>query len=172
VVLKSLDEPDVTKPGRGTPSVKEMHEKYKVAFAKFIKDESIQMTADARRKLDDAIEKEVTRLSQGKEVGSNITNVADSLAKIAMSALPEGNLLERGRKIKMRNSFRDVLRSEFVALSKPPPRLTVLVKTSEIKEAGPSDIVAKFHLKITEGGFEWSSSETAEGEKNVKLVPE
>ncbi len=172
VVIKSMEEPDPEKPGRGIPTIKEMHEKFKEVITKFLKDESLDLKPDARKKLDDSIEKEVTRLSQVKDTASNISRVADSFARISTSFLSPGVPPIRPRKENIHNSIRNLLRFEFLKLSKAPPRLEVLVRTTEIKEAGPNDIITRLHLKISEDGFEWSSSETPEGERIDKLIPE
>lgn len=172
VVIKSMEEPDPEKPGRGTPTIREMHEKFKEVITKFLKDEELELKPDAKKKLDDSIEKEVARFSRLKDSASAISRVADSFARISYSHLTPGIPPTRSKKENIHNSIRNLLRLEFLNLSKAPPRLQVLVRTTEIKEAGPNDIITRLHLKINEDGFEWSSSETAEGERIDKLVSE
>ena len=58
-----------------------------------------------------------------------------------------------------------------IGLRRPTARLDVLATTAEIKEAGPSETITRFHLKITEDAFEWTTIESESG-KEDRLVSE
>jgi hypothetical protein len=54
---------------------------------------------------------------------------------------------------------------------KQPPRLNVMATTAELREAGPSDLLARLSFTITEEGVEWTVTES-QGKKQERLVPE
>ena len=78
---------------------------------------------------------------------------------------------DAARMTKFETELKEIVRLEFLKLRKPPPRLTVLVTTSEIREAGPSEVITRIRLKISEHGMEWTTVES-EGRSQDRLGPE
>ena len=64
--------------------------------------------------------------------------------------------------------LREASRIEFLKLRTPPPRLTVLVTTAEIQEAGNAENLTRLHLKVSEAGMEWTMIES-EGVQRDRL---
>jgi hypothetical protein len=170
VVIKQMEEPDNEQVPRGAPLLKEMKEKFDEVLSRFVKDESIELKKETKKRLDLSIEKRIGELSQPKEVAININQVAEGLSDIVSSILSEpGGPVEDSNRQKIRDSLKDISRFEFLKLSKPPRRLQVLVKTSEIKEAGPNDVITRLHLKVNEEAFEWTTTESG-GKRKDRLV--
>ncbi|SRR5258706_1472140 len=169
VVVKTMEEEQPGQPARGAPSLKEMRNKFSDVLSKYIKDESVKINPEQRKKLDNLVEKKITEFVKPNEVAVNINQVADGLASLAASAI-SGEDSSKQEKIK--GVIKNTLRVEFLNLSKPPARLKVLVATSEIREAGPSEIITRLHLKLNEESFEWTATEASDGTKRDKLVPE
>ena len=63
-------------------------------------------------------------------------------------------------------------RREFLKIRRPPPRLTALITTSEVREAGPSEVIVRLKLKVSEQSIEWTMTESADGSTQERLVPE
>jgi len=52
-----------------------------------------------------------------------------------------------------------------------PANIRVLANTAEIREAGPTNVLAMFHLSIKEEAYEWATMES-DGNIEQRLVPE
>jgi hypothetical protein len=172
VVIQNVEQPPNGLSAMGAPLVKEMHDKFNEILIKFLKDESIELKQTEKKKLDKSIEKSILELSHYEGLASNINQVADILSDIVSGALTEPNgPVHKLKREELRDSIKNISRVEFLKLSKPPARLKVLINTSEIKEAGPSDVITRLHLKVNEEAFEWTKIEL-EGKTKDRLVPE
>lgn len=72
---------------------------------------------------------------------------------------------------KMSRDINMDLRTRLASIRPPPPRLQVLVNSSQIKEAGPKEIITTLKFVINEDAMEWASHQTDTGEIE-QLVPE
>lgn len=72
---------------------------------------------------------------------------------------------------KISRDIKTDLRARLASIRPPPPRLQVLVNTSQIKEAGPKEIITMLKFVINEDAMEWTSHETDTGVVE-QLVPE
>ena len=72
---------------------------------------------------------------------------------------------------RLETELRETTRLEFLKRRPPPPRLNVLATTQEIREAGPSEVITRIRLKVTEQAMEWTSIES-DGQTQERLVPE
>ena len=170
VIVKAMEEEQPGQPPRGAPVLKEMQNKFASLLDNYIAQESIRLTSAERKNLNSAVEKTFAEFGQPREIAVNIRKVADRVSDVVASALPEQS--GASNKAKVRDDLKTRSQLEFLNLSKPPPRLKVLVATSEIREAGPTDIITRLHLKINEEAFEWTTVENSNGEKNEKLISE
>lgn len=73
---------------------------------------------------------------------------------------------------KISSDIRTDLRARLASIRPPPPRLQVLVNTSQIKEAGPKEAVTLLKFVINEDAMEWTAYEESTGEVKEQLVPE
>lgn len=172
VVIKQVEEQPAGEPPRGTPPLEEMRKTFDAVVAKGLSDERIRPTAQHTKKLQSALDQKMASLAQPAAVAVDVNRVADELASTASQALTEsGGPVDPARRQEVEEKLKAATRLEFLKLRKPPPRLQVLVTTSEIREAGPSEIITRISLKITEEAFEWTTIES-EGRRQDRLVIE
>jgi hypothetical protein len=79
--------------------------------------------------------------------------------------------VEPARLEEFAREFSAELHAEFLSRRKPPPRLHVLVTTSELREAGPPELLPRLRMTISEEAVEWTIVDT-EGKPSARLVPE
>ncbi len=122
-----------------------------------------------------ALEARLDAHAQPSEAAVDVNRIADDFVEVTAKILgekrlegPLGGALTNASLV---NELKEAARLAFVKLRSAPPRLTVAVTTSEIREAGPSEILTRLRLKISEQGLEWTSIES-EGGRRDRLVPE
>lgn len=170
VVIKNLKESDSEKPPRGTPSLAESRAVFNKVLAKTLKEENIRLSSTQNRTLKKTLDRKAVSLTQPKEVSVDLNRVAKEFSSTAAKSLASKGM-DAETKEALENKINELARVEFLNIRKEPSRLQVLVNTSQIREAGPADIITKFRLKITEEAFEWTSVES-EGKKEDRLVIE
>ena len=109
------------------------------------------------------------------EVAVDTHEIAEALSRevvkhIATLKKPRGEK-ETARLRDIEKSLIATARMEFLKLRPPPPRVSVLVTTQEIREAGGSENLTILKLKISEDAFEWVAIDK-DGETVNRLVPE
>ncbi|HBI04726.1 MAG TPA: hypothetical protein DDY49_11940 [Paenibacillaceae bacterium] len=104
-----------------------------------------------------------------------ITHLADKLVSSIRSELSQLTPLEqKDNKEKIEQVSQELkqqLYSEFSKYLHDQPRLNVTANTSDIKNAGPKDILAYVRITITEEAFEWTAVEE-DNQKTRRLIPE
>jgi hypothetical protein len=109
------------------------------------------------------------------EISVDVHRIADDLSSTALRVV--GELRPTSDTAKpilppvVAAELRDAVRLEFLKLRTPPPRLTVLVTSAEIREAGTTENLTRLRLKVSEQGVEWTTIEL-EGIRRDRLVPE
>jgi len=172
VVVKQMEEQRAGELPRGAPILADMRRAFDKVLTKQLRDERIRLRAEHRTKLKSVLDRKVASLSQPVEIAVDVNRVADELTSAAYSTLTEsGGPVDPARRLKLEKKLKEATRVEFLKLRKPPPRLQVLVTTAEIREAGPSEVITRLHLKITEEAFEWTTIES-EGRTQDRLVIE
>jgi hypothetical protein len=172
VVIKKVDEQSLTDPTRGAPSLVDMRNKFDEVLNRCLKEINISLTTDINAKLKSALDKRISFFSHPKAVSVDVKQYADDLSEVTNKFLIETfGQLEPKKLEQLENLVKNTARIEFLNLRTPPSRLNVLVTTSEIKEAGPNDIITQIHLKITEEAYEWTTIDS-NGQKTNKLVIE
>lgn len=171
VVVKQIAEQTGNTP-RGAPVLSEMRKVFDSTLEKHLSEEGIQLKPVQKRSLKLAIDRKAVLLTQPAEVAVDVNRVADGLANEAYLVLSgTGGPVKPELRSKLEEKLREITRVEFLKLRKPPERLQVLATTSEIREAGPSEVITRLHLKITEESFEWTTIES-NGLKQDRLVTE
>lgn len=172
VVVKQMEEQPEEELPKGAPSLTDMRNMFDTVVGKILVEDSIRLKPDARKRLKLKMDRKIIDLYQPREVAIDTNRVADELSKTASEDLTEtGGLIDPSRQPELEERLKKGARTEFHKLRKPIPRLHVLVTTSEIREAGPSENILRINLKITEEGFEWTTIES-EGKRRDKLVIE
>lgn len=175
VVIKHSEESQKEESPRGGARLPEMRN----AFVKILEPElrkaNIKATSDDKEKIQAALNEKAISLEGLKDVRGDVTTVADDFILavrrvLAEPARPDGPVTH-DLLLNLESALKEKVRVEFLKLRRPPPRLQVLVTSGEIREAGPSNVITQFKLKISEQGFEWTTIES-EGKSNDRLVPE
>jgi hypothetical protein len=171
VAIKSMEEPQEEKAPRGTPTLAETRVVFDKVLATSLSEERIRLTPEQTKTLKTALDKKAVTLAQPAEVAVDVNRVANELASTASKTVVSSAKLDEKTQATLEEKISELARVEFQNLRKPPTRLQVLVNTSEIREAGPNEIITKIHLKITEEAFEWTTIDT-DGKKEDRLVIE
>lgn len=172
VAIKTMDEPQSDKAPRGAPTLAETRIAFDKVLAKTLSEERIRLKPEQTKTLKKALDRKVVYLTQPAEISVDVNRVANELASTAAKTLVSSNVsLDLKTRQNLEEKISELARVEILRLRKQPTRLQVLVNTSEIREAGPSEVITKIHLKITEEAFEWTSIES-DGKKQDRLVVE
>ena len=168
VVVNDIDETPNGDSQHGTPKIEEMRKVFDKVLVSVMRKEKIRITQVLTKKIKTAIDRKVVALTRPNEIALDMNRVAIELTKTVVKVLGE-NIRDDRKKI-FSEKLMDSLRVEFVKLRKTPSRLDVLVRTAEIREAGPSEVITRLHLKISEEGYEWSSIETDDGKEDRLVI--
>lgn len=172
VVVKQMEEERAGELRRGAPVLANMRRAFDKVLTKQLREERIRLRAEHRTKLKSVLDRKVASLSQPAAIAVDVNRVADELTNTASRTLTEpGGPVDPARRPKLEKKLKEAARVEFLKLRKPPPRLQVLVTTGEVREAGPSEVITRLHLKITEEAFEWTTIES-DGREQDRLVIE
>jgi hypothetical protein len=172
VVVKHMEEQPASELRRGAPTLADMKKVFDKQLKKLFSEERISLKPEQEKKLKSMIDKKVVSLTQPIEIAVDVKRVADELSSTASRTLTEpGGPVDPAQQQKLEEKLKEVARVKFLELRKPPTRLQVLVTTAEIREAGPSEVTTRLHLKITEEAFEWTTVESY-GRKQDRLVIE
>ncbi len=172
VVTKQIEEEPADRLPRGAPVLGDMRKAFEKILNTQLSEEQIRLKPEQKSKLKTAIDKKVVSLERPAAIAFSVTRVADVLADTAASTLTEsGGPVDPARRIELEKKLKKAAHVEFLGLSKPPVRLQVLTTTSEIREAGPSEVITHLHLTITEEAFEWTTIES-DGREQDRLVIE
>ena len=174
VVIERLEEPEAGETPRGAPALKELRTAFDRVLKQRLSEEGIRLKPKQERELKAVLDRKTVALTQPMEVSIDSDRVATELSTVAFRTLVELDLerpIDPVRRPKLEEELKADLRVAFLKLRKPPSRLHVLATTAEIREAGPSEVITRLHLKISEEAFEWTTIES-EGQKQNRLVME
>ena len=172
VVVKQMEEERTGELPRGAPILSDMRKAFDKVLTERLSAERVRLKPEQKKKLKSVLDKKAVSLGRPAEIAVGVNRVADELTHTAFLTLTEsGGPVDPARRPEMEEKLKEAARIEFLKMRKPPPRLQVLVTTGEIREAGPSEVVTRLHLKIIEEAVEWTTIES-EGLKQDRLVIE
>lgn len=175
VLIKASEEPRAGESPRGGAPVADMRRKFDEVFAAHLSKAGVALSAADRRKLRAALDERLPVHGVPTETSVDVHRMADDLTSTAIRTLGElGPSLETPEPAippPLAAELKEAVRLEFLKLRTPPPRLTVLVTTAEIREAGAAETLTRLRLKVSEQGVEWTTVES-EGVRRDRLVPE
>ncbi len=168
MVINNMEQPDEN----AKPKMVELKIAYNNLVSAAFKEENIKLSAVQQKRMNEILEKEFERMDKPNELITSLNQVADNFTKATSRGLKELGILTDESKISgFTKKIQTLSRQKFQDFRKPTTRLDALIKTSEIKEAGPKESIAIFRLKIDEEAYEWTTVETDEGTSD-KLVIE
>lgn len=175
VVIKGMEEAKKGESPRGGVVLPAMRKSFDRILALHINSADIKLSATKKRDLNQALNQTIARLVLPPDVSISVTHIADELVLTVIKALGDaerkGGAAESARLAKFADELKAAVRLEFLNLRKAPPRLLVLVTTTELREAGPKELLTHLHLSISEEAFEWTVIES-QGKSHDRLVPE
>ncbi len=175
VVIKQVEDPRPGESPRGGMALADIRKTFDRVLAKQLQQERIHTTPDEREKLRQILDEKIASLGQPTEVAVDVARISDQLTSVTTeflraTAQPRGGV-EPGDIQRFEKALKHAARIELLEARKTPPRLQVLVTTQEIREAGPSEVITRLRLKVSEQGVEWTTVE-ADGRTQDRLVPE
>jgi hypothetical protein len=170
IVIEEMEEQGTGELPRGTPTVPDMRKKFDGILVNYLKEENISLSSADKKKLNKEFDKLEGDLEQPREITVDSHRVADKLVSKTSRLLTKSGLSEP-ELLKIEEKLKHTARVEFLNLRKPPRRLKGLFTTTEVREAGSKDVIARFHLTISEEGVEMVTFES-DGKKESKLVIE
>jgi hypothetical protein len=170
VVLQDLDGDPAD--GRKQPSVDAVMKKFQGALDTTLREANVTLKPEQKKRVQAAVQKQLPSLMGPSEISADMMAVADGAARIAIEILAaaRGPVTAEQRKL-VEKKLRDASRMEFLKLRGSPPRLRASVKTADVREAGPGEVVTRVRLKISEEAIEWTSIDD-DGETPNRLVME
>lgn len=174
VIISKMDDLGVD-PTPRVSNLPEIRKSFDAIVLKMLKSESIRITPANTKMLKAVIDVEIKKIDKPVDVSIDTHLIAEKLSKITSDSIkqfgyhtgPDGNV----RNKQFNTELKQAALHEFQKFYKPLPRLHTLIKTAEIREAGPSENITRIHMKVSEEGFELIKEET-EGQSHDRLVPE
>jgi len=175
VVIKQMDEPRAGESTRGGVDLKTLRKAFDTALALQLRKSQIKLSAEQSKSVQALIDAAASDEDLPHEIAVDTHRVADRFSDAVSTALaatvpPENS--ERMEQIRTLGAeLKTSVRLAFLKTRVPPPRLSTLVTTQDIREAGSGENVTRLKLKITEESVEWTMVES-DGQMQGRLVPE
>jgi hypothetical protein len=172
VVLASEDPREDESP-RGGYSLQQLRARFEEVLDAQLASDGIALSAAHRRQLNAALDQTIEEQVNSPESSPDVYRIADALTGTALTTIVELRP-ERDRPLflpEFGQRMKGAVRRAFLRERTTPPRLSVLVTTAEIREAGGSEVLTHLSLRVTEEGLEWTTIQSESGEYD-RLVPE
>ena len=154
------------------PDIKDLKLAFTKSFAQVIKEQKIRLTKEQLKKISLVINKGLEQNYKPDEVAFNARVLADRLSIITAKTISRvGGIRDTAIISGLKTKLESLSRKQFLSIKTFPPRLQVMVTSSEIREVGSKENLTVLRLKISEEAYEWTSIETEDGTKQ-KLVIE
>lgn len=172
VVIQNMEEPVKGESPRGTTDIKVLRKEFDGVLSETLKKEGIKLNQEQLKSIKTLLDKDSETFKQPQETANNVNYIADYFARTVTQAINKMGIESDSRKtVNLEIKLKTSGRLKFQNLRTLPPRLSVLVRTAEVKEAGSKENITMLRLKLGEEAFEWSTIDTEEGPKD-KLVIE
>lgn len=175
VGIKEMAEATGGESPRGGVALPVLRERFGELLDLHLERAKVKLSDTERASLDQALDQTVSRAANSPYVSIGVMHTADELVGTAVKAIGESkrarSSVDSSRLDKLADELKAATRLEFLNLREAPPRLSVLVTTAELREAGPRELLTQLHLSISEEALEWSVIES-HGKSNARLVPE
>lgn len=174
-LIKATEEPRAGESTRGGVVPAVMGQRFDQVLETQLTKAGISLSPANRETLRAALNARLSLTQQPTEVSVDVHRLADDLTSTALRVV--GELQPRSETAgptispAIAAELKETARVEFLKLRTPPPRLTVLVTSAEIRESGTAENVTRLRLKVSEQGVEWTTIES-NGIQHDRLVPE
>lgn len=175
VVIKQMDEPSPGTSTRGGVDLKTLRKAFDNTLALQLSRSRIKLSAEQTKNMQALIDAAASDEDLPHEIAVDTNRVADRFSDVASKVLTATVPSENSDKLeqirKLTAELRTGVRLAFLKTRVPPPRLSTLVTTQDIREAGAGENVTRLKLKITEESVEWTMVES-DGQMQGRLIPE
>lgn len=175
ILIKAVEAPRDGESARGGVKLSEISRKFDEVLSVNLSKAGIELSPTNQKTLRKELDKRLKQTQVPAEILIDVFRVADDLTSTALRVIGELRRESSTTKIvispRSADELKEAVRLEFLKLRTLPPRLTVLVTSAEIREAGTSENVTRLRLKVSEQGFEWKTVEL-EGVQHDRLIPE
>lgn len=168
VVINELEKPNTGGSG-AAPSITELRKVFDTVFTTRLKEEKIELTAANKTKLKQILDRTTLNLTKPSEIEMDMNRVATEFSNVTIKALAE--VIEPKKLAVLEETLKETVRVEFLQHRVVLPRLNALITTAEVREAGPSEVITRLHLKVVEEAFEWTTV-GSDDEQRDRLVIE
>jgi hypothetical protein len=163
-----------TEPGvspKLNPDIKDLKLAFTKSMSMVVKELKIKLTKEQIKKITLIINKDLEDNYNPDEPDFNARSLADRLTKIStISARRIGGIRDAAIISGFKTKLESLSRKQFLSIKTFPPRLQVLVTSSDIREVGSKENLTIFRLKISEEAYEWTSIETEDGTKRQLVI--
>jgi hypothetical protein len=169
VLIKASEDLKSESSARGGVKIEDVSRRFISVLTSQLSEENITLSTAEHKNLRLEITKRLASFKIPAEISIDVLRIADDLTATAARVIPDLAQIDYSQNIL--SKLRENARLELLRLRAQPPRLSVIVTSGEIREAGNSENVARFKLKISEQGFEWKTIEL-NGIQQDRLIPE
>lgn len=175
VLIRESEEPREGETTRGGTRLEDLRPTFDELLNARLLRAGVTLSGAERKRLGAALDEQIQVQEQPIETSVDVNRVAAELTSVSvrfieeMRATPE--LEEPALPVSFGEELETAVRLAFLKLRTPPPRLSVMVTTAEIREVGNEEAVTRLRLRVSEEGLEWTSIES-EGVWRDRLVPE
>lgn len=175
VLVQAAEEPRAGETTRGGVQLAAVSEKFGELLDQHVAGASISLSEEERQRVAAAVDERLSVQALPAEASVDVGRLADDFTATALRTIEElkgpSETGEPAVPPDLAAQLREAVRLEFLKLRTPPPRLTVLVTSAEIREAATSENVTRIRLKVSEQALEWTTVDSETGGRDF-LVPE
>lgn len=171
VLVDTVEEPPAGEPPRGRGAVPDLRKKFDEVLSEHLARSNVSLTPADRAKLATALDSRLPQHQLPAEVSVGVLRLADDLSAAATKAIEEANPGTPATEPARVNDLKEAARAALLQVPRQPPRVRVLVTSSQIRESATAENLTKLRVKISEQGVEWATVGVG-GERQDKLVPE
>jgi hypothetical protein len=175
VLVKSSEPPRAGESPRGGAPIDKVKSRFDEVFSTYLARAGIALTPSDKKKLRTALDEQLAQHAEPTETGVDVRRLGDDLTSAALRTVELLGRAGEGRDVglpaALADELKETVRVELVKLRTLPPRLTVLVTSAELREAGTGENITRLRLKVAEQGVEWTTIES-NGQTRDRLVPE
>jgi hypothetical protein len=171
VLVDDVEDLRAGESARGSAAVPDLRKKFDDVLGAHLARSGISLAPADATKLTAALDSRLLQHDLPAEVSVGVLRLADDLSAAAVKAIEDARpglpAIEPDRV----KELKEAARAALLQVPRPPPRVRVLVTSSQIRESATADNLTKLRVKISEQGVEWTTMGIG-ADRQDKLVPE
>jgi hypothetical protein len=169
IVIDQVGELGEGQPSRGGLGARELHKLFTASLSDELKLGRIRLSAEQRSELVRVLDSVFSELEQPPEIAVDTISAAQKASTAAANIVARFVTEEKSEGLAGRLRMSALRR--FAQAQPAPPRLNALVRTGEVREAGPIELITRVRLTISEESLDLVEIDS-DGESRTRLVPE